>query len=184
MPEQIITKTCRVCKQTKSISEFYKVPANRDGYNTQCKSCCFKYHKHYNQTEQGKATYKRYRQSQKGKITREAYNKQYLQSEKGKTNQKRYWQSKKYEIVQKRYQQSEKGKACQKRYRSRHPEWRKAGSAVQDAVKVGRLPSVCSLKCSCGEQAKEYHHPSYAPEHRLDVIAMCFSCHRKLRVTS
>jgi hypothetical protein len=37
------------------------------------------------------------------------------------------------------------------------------------------------FKCrDCNEQAEEYHHYlGYAPEHWLDVIALCKDCHRQ-----
>ena len=46
---------------------------------------------------------------------------------------------------------------------------------------AGRLPRPRDVACTgCGAQAAEYHHhKGYAPEHRLDVVAVCRSCHRR-----
>lgn len=115
MSEQIISKTCRVCKQTKPLSEFYKALTNRDGFRNECKVCYSKYQKEYRQTERGKAAKKRHAQSKKGK----AALKRYKQSKKGKTTDKRYAQSgkgrKTIRTARKRYKQSEKGKTAIKR---------------------------------------------------------------------
>jgi hypothetical protein len=32
-------KTCNKCKQTKTLTEFYKEKSNKDGFRNQCKSC-------------------------------------------------------------------------------------------------------------------------------------------------
>jgi len=106
------------------------------------------------------------------KTCKKQYQQQYRKTEKGKN-------------AQKRYKQSPKGKntfnKCMNRYRIIHPEYEKAVSAVQCAVQIGKLPRPNSLQCSCGKSAKQYHHyRGYAPEHRLDVVAVCNVCHSKL----
>lgn len=83
-------------------------------------------------------------------------------------------------------------KAIEKRYREAHPEvgqrinqrWsrtpeRRARTAVNRAVRAGKLPRASTLACSCGKPAREYHHHNgYAREHYLDVIAVCAFCHK------
>jgi DNA-binding XRE family transcriptional regulator len=56
---------------------------------------------------------------------------------------------------------------------------RRAGRAVQEAVKRGELPPARTLKCAnCGAPAAHYHHwHGYAPEHLLDVQPLCVPCH-------
>lgn len=157
MPEQIITKTCRICNQTKSLSEFHKNSDHHDKHLNTCKICQCAYQKHYRQTEKGKAYQKCYQQK-------------YRQGEKGKT-------------ARKRYNQSEKGRKVKsiavKCYNIRHPEQFKAKHAVNNAIRDGRLPRPDSLKCHyCPAQAKEYHHhKGYEPKHWLDVVPVCGKCH-------
>ena len=94
----------------------------------------------------------------------------YCKSEKGKATHERYEQSEKGEANKKR---------CAKRYRLKFPYKNKANKAVQRAIKERQLPPPKSLKCSCGEPAKEYHHhKGYEPEHWLDVVPVCIKCHK------
>jgi len=68
-----------------------------------------------------------------------------------------------------------------KTYRKQNPEIRKAHSAVNDAVRYGKIPAAKSLLCmNCREnQADIYHHYNgYKIENRLDVIPVCASCHK------
>jgi hypothetical protein len=54
-----------------------------------------------------------------------------------------------------------------------------ARMAVRAAVKAGVLPPASACFCAdCGAQAAQYHHwNGYAPEHWLEVRALCFKCH-------
>lgn len=196
MAEQIIPKKCTVCKQIKPLSEFYKNCTTKDGYRNECKICHSKYTKKYFQTKRGKEVNRkamqRYQQSEKRKITKKRYSqtekgkitkKRHRQTEKYKTTQRHYQQSKEGKIAQKRYNQSGKGIANQKRYHICHPKCRKAESAVNYAIKIGRLPRPDTLQCYyCPKQAEQYHHWSYAPEHFLDVIPVCVKCHHNYAV--
>ena len=127
MSEQIITKTCRVCKQTKSLSEFYKHQTSKDGHFNICKSCKLKKVKEYGQTKRGK----------------------------------------------------EVNRKAMKQYHIRHPEQRKARTAVTHAIRDGKLPRANILGCSyCTKQAEQYHHhKGYTKKYRLDVIPICRKCH-------
>ncbi|MEE9354789.1 MAG: hypothetical protein V3U75_04290 [Methylococcaceae bacterium] len=102
-----------------------------------------------------------------------------------KACKKQYQQSKKGRECSKRYRQSEKGKknhrCCIRRYQKHFPERKKAKDAVDWAIRTGKIPRANTLKCSCGNQAKQYHHhKGYAKEHWLDVIAVCVSCHHNM----
>lgn len=209
MSETIQTKQCSRCKQIETVSEFYKNRSEKDGFDHQCKSCrkCYQQSakgkiaiKRYKQTEKGKANAKRYNQTEKGKTTAQRYK----QSKKGQIARRRYWQSKKgkatvhsyqqteiyqfylkskkYKAVRRRYRQSEKAKEYNKQWHLRHPEYQRAISAVNKAVKNGKLPRTNTLPCHyCGEQAKHYHHhKGYEPKYKLDVIPICKGCHIKL----
>ena len=156
MSEPIITKTCRVCNQIKPLSEYYKQIVNKDGYKNDCKTCYLKHCKKYKQTKNGKAVQKRYRQK-----------------------------SENFKAYQKQYRQSEIGKAVQvaahNRYYLRHPGRKKAKDVVSTATQRGKMPRVNTLQCYyCPAQAEHYHHHSYEPECRLDVIPVCRKCHKKI----
>lgn len=192
MSKTIQTKYCLQCKQIKHLSEFYKNRITKDGLDTECKVCRSKRVKKYHQTEKGKVVLttamKRYYQSEKGKAAQRKGNKKYRQSEKGKINKRRYQQSKKGKDAYNRYQNSKKGKVNSnrkmKRYSIRHPERKKARSAVESAVRTGRLPRPDTLQCHyCPKQAKEWHHhKGYEPKHWLDVVPICIPCHRKCHI--
>ena len=156
-------KTCRACKETKPISEFYKNHSSKDGHRNDCKKCYMQYVKQYRQTEKGKdvnrRTFRKYSKTEKGK----AYQKFYSQSEKGKASVR----------------------MAIKRYRIRHPDRERARQAVREAIKSGRLPRSDTLQCSCGEPAKHHHHhKGYEPTYWLDVVPVCRSCHNKTRLVS
>ena len=86
-----------------------------------------------------------------------------------------------YKAAHKRYNQSKKGKERYRRYEANHPGHWRAKNAVSHAIRAGKLPRADSLLCmNCFEQAKDYHHPNYEPEHWLDVIPVCKKCHRKI----
>jgi hypothetical protein len=64
--------------------------------------------------------------------------------------------------------------------------------AVWDALADGRLaPATACEACGraayttpAGRDGLVWHHHSYAPEHWLDVAALCHSCHRKAHAGS
>lgn len=105
------------------------------------------------------------------KTCQKIYDSNYLQTEKGAVVNRKH--------VRKFYK-TEKGKANNKRYRIQHPERFKARDAVSCAIKTGKLLHPDTFQCSCGVQAQEYHHPSYEPNHQLDVVPICFECHNRI----
>ena len=153
MAETIIIKRCSYCKQIKAVSDFYKNRKNKDGFENSCKIC-------------RKISIRKYQKTEKGRLTNRKSVKKYRKTKKGKA-------------YRKRHQQSKKGKDTQKRYIIRHPERRKARNAVSYAIEVGKLFRPNILKCHyCPEQAEQYHHPSYEPEDRLNIIPVCKICHK------
>ena len=193
MAEEIISKRCSKCKDGKPLTEFHKDRRSKDGYKQWCKSC----RKAYKQSEKGKAAAKRYQQSEKGQAAQKHYHqsekggatkKRYDQSKKGrvcnKRHQKKYRQTKKYKVARRRYANSKQGKLKKrlrgKKYKVTFPEQIKAQTAVNHAIRAGKLPRPDTLQCSCGEQAKQYHHhKGYEPKFWLDVIPVCMKCHSK-----
>lgn len=174
MSEQIITKQCCKCKETKLVSEFSKNRTRKDGHMLWCKRCKKQLDKQYSQTEKGIKAHKRaiLKYAQSGK--KRAIDIAYRQTEKGTEVQR---------LAQQKYHQTEKGKEVYKRgiqkYRSKYPERRKAQIFVNNAIKAGKLPQPNTLQCKyCPKQAEQYHHPDYSKP--LDVEPVCRSCHSKI----
>lgn len=97
------------------------------------------------------------------------------------------WQKKHPERVrkiQRKYRRSEEGKKAIAKRRKGRPlktVQRAARAAVREAVRIGNMPKVSSLRCvQCGEPAAEYHHASYNTEDWLKVIPICKTCHIQL----
>lgn len=62
-----MTKTCRLCHETKSLTEFYKNSAARDGLITACKTCIKAANRRYRMSPRGRAMrkWRRYKDKQK-----------------------------------------------------------------------------------------------------------------------
>lgn len=156
MSEPIKTKRCHKCNEIKPLSEFSKDKKGKNGLLCQCKKCRCNYVIQYQKTE-------------KGKLVCKKANRKYSQSKKGKLCYQEYAQSKKFKL---------KNKQARKRIKLKYPQRIKARTAVNHAIREGKLPRPNSLKCSCSEPAQQYHHhKGYAPEHWLDVIPVCKKCH-------
>lgn len=76
------------------------------------------------------------------------------------------------------------------KYKDKRAEWLQcnptalsAQHAVHYAVRAGKIPRASSLKCAhCNGEAKDYHHHNgYSRGHRLDVIPLCRSCHKRVK---
>ena len=62
-----------------------------------------------------------------------------------------------------------------------HPKRGLAHYVVHYAIKKGELSPLRLSECvMCGGEPKHYHHWSYEPEHWLDVIPVCISCHNEI----
>jgi len=107
------------------------------------------------------------------KICKNKSHRNYKHTPKGKAAQKRYYDSTKGKLTHRKYNID---------YHIKHPERNKAVTAVNHAIRAGKLPRPDSLQCHyCNNQAKQYHHwQGYAPEHWLDVVPICISCHRNI----
>ena len=158
MSDEIVTKRCKACKAIKPISEFYKSTKTTDGFRSKCKLCYNAAVTAYAKTPAGKRSYlrrvRRYRATAKGKA------------------------------CYRRWNQGLKASIAARRYEKQHPNRLKATRTVRKAVVQGILPPVNTLTCSCGKQARHYHHHSYDQKYWLDVIAVCPQCHKKLHAIS
>lgn len=134
-----------------------------------------------------KARNRKYIRTTKGRAAEERKKAKYRASVKGKATEKRYSQSANCKASLRKYQASAKGKIVAEKARKKYQNSPKgqarivAASAVSNAIAAGKLPKPNTQKCKCGNPAKEYHHESYAPEHWLDVEAMCLDCHGAMR---
>ena len=69
--------------------------------------------------------------------------------------------------------------AYQAAYREKNREKVLAHRAVFLEINAGRMAPASACECAdCGvSPAQTLHHHSYEPEHRLDVVPLCRSCH-------
>lgn len=69
------TKKCTKCKEERTLNDFCKNKALKDGINSTCKSCIKAYKKAYRSTERGKA-----KEAASGKVWYDAHRKEQLES--------------------------------------------------------------------------------------------------------
>lgn len=167
-------KLCGACKTEKPLSEFHVNKANRDGLATTCKECRRTYNKDW-------------RSKNKEHVL--GYGRAYYADNKERVLEysKTYYDDNKDRILErvKQYNQTESGKSRSKQrkkvYGENNPQKIKAKSAVNRAVRTGRLKSINDCDCQvCGKQAQHYHHWSYDRIHWLHVIPLCVKCHVKI----
>lgn len=183
-------KKCTKCKAIKPVEMFSINNSRKDKHDDRCKDCTAIYHKeHYAKNKEKvlkhNALY-RIQNSEFIKSIQKIY-RQTHKKEKSATD-KRYNQEHKEQISQyhKEYFKTDIGKINHKKaldnYINKYPEKYKAHTDVGNAVRLGKLPKVSTQVCTvCGNQAQEWHHHNgYSKEHRLDVIAVCISCHKKI----
>lgn len=150
-------KRCPRCGEVKPLDSFRKNKSRSDGYAHYCKSCA-------------SAATSRWVADNSEK--RKEY------------KRKSYWKNPEKEratAAKRRRENPETNRMACLKYNRNHPERRIAVNTVNRAVVAGELVAPSSLKCvACGEQAKDYHHPSYAQEHWLFVVPLCRSCHKRV----
>lgn len=71
-----------------------------------------------------------------------------------------------------------------KEYSEKYPLRYKAGLFLKGAIRRKEIPHARALICGvCGKQAGEYHHHNgYEPEHWLDVMPLCTTCHKRTHI--
>lgn len=152
-------KKCFKCGVEKELTEFYKHPRMADGTVNKCKEC-----------------------NKKDVIDNRFDKKEYYDYyDRNRPNfDERIKQQS--ERVRKLYNSDEDFKqrilAQKQKWDEENQHKRKAQHAVGNAVRDGRLEksTVCE-HCGTSEKRIQGHHWSYLPEHQLDVIWLCTTCH-------
>ena len=169
MAETIISKQCTKCTNILPISEFFRDKSHKDGHSTQCKKCRMAQREIYRKTEKGKITCARYDKSAHGKKKK----KQYRESPNGRAAVKRSQQSEKCR---------KKDNIRSKHYREKYPLRIKANNAVTLSILANKIPYPKYFTCQdCDKNIAQvyHHHKGYAKANWLDVIPLCYSCHRQ-----
>jgi hypothetical protein len=152
------TKTCCHCRRTLPLDQFYRNRATPDGYTRECRTCA---------KERASAHYRENRE----RILSEQRG-HYLAHSTEVQARNRAW------LEANRERHRPYLRAYNREYRRKYPERHRAGSAVADALKSGKIQrqETCAM---CGAAPTEaHHHRGYEKEHYLDVIWLCRRCHR------
>lgn len=167
-------KKCSGCDNVLPHSEFYKDSTKADGLHSICKTCRkvsdkSRYEQKRNQILEQKRQY--YQQNKDERLQKNAeWRKQ------NRDHLRLYGKKKAARSVD--YQAD-----YRLRNREVHRVMYQAKKAVSRAVERGELAPVKTLACAeCGEQASNYHHPSYARSQWLTVVPLCRSCHSLVHV--
>lgn len=149
-------KVCSSCKEEKPYSDYSKNRSRNDGYAHYCKVCA-------------RAAFIQWKEG-----NRDSWRESKRKAYDGNVEKERE------RARQRRKDNPETNRKHNATYPRNHPERRNAVNYVNRAVARGDLLPANSQKCvHCGEKAEEYHHPSYAKEDWLVVVALCRSCHRQ-----
>ena len=155
------TKLCLRCNTIKPFSDFWKDKTKKHNLCCSCISCKNKYQQQLVLTTEDR-------------FKRCCYLRKFREK-----NRKKY--RKENRLRSRLYHRSEKGKHYDKTYRQEHRLEANAQSAVNRAIKAGKLKPAKEIKCYCGENAEHYHHYlGYAKENYFKIIAVCAPCHGKL----
>ena len=162
-----VVKTCSACNSVKSVDEFSRKSASKDGLASSCKACNKAYWHDWYWHGNGKAYMEKYNKSP---VSREC-NKKWHESKHGRA------------CVQE-WESSDKGRRTRREYErdsyKRTPEKKKSRNAVYRAVRRGELPSLGTCTClKCGSPAESRHHYlGYDEKNWFDVIELCDRCHQ------
>lgn len=163
-------KICARCKEHKSFSEFGIHRSQRDGYRSWCKVC--------RRTERGRSRRSGVRHGTPSLASRKRNAER--QTERNAERRARDPEGVKLYDRNQYLKHREKQKA---RGVARHeiaPYKRQARTAISLLVKRGGLSLAKYYRCvKCGNQALDFHHPSYRVEDQLNVVPLCRPCHIK-----
>lgn len=151
------TKRCSDCKQEKAVDLFYRDGSRVDGIDYICKEC------------------RRIRQSSRNRPEQRLKRNDKMRAYKAKRREKINEANRRYRAANR-----DKIEAYVSDRERTHPLAVQAKNKVNNAINEGKMPSVKTRSCAdCGGQGQHYHHESYEPEHWLDVVPLCVSCHKK-----
>jgi len=141
-------RQCKKCENLYDLSEFKKQAGCKHGVGYVCKLCA---------------------------NSREAAR---MRTPEGREGNRRKAKTEAFRRAQAKFRKSDKRKAILARYNAKNAEKLKARSAVNHAIRDGKLPDPTTLRCECGKSAMEYHHhKGYDESNRLEVIPVCVECH-------
>ena len=154
-------KKCFKCNIEKELTEFYKHPMMADGTVNKCKECN---KKDVRENRFDKRDY--YNEFDRNRLNTEERNIAYSEYRRN-----RYATDPDFRELH-----LERNRVNKRN----NPDKSKARQSVSNAVRDGRLfkPTSCE-HCGTSEKKIQGHHWSYLPEHWLDVIWLCTSCHGK-----
>ena len=151
--ELTMTKVCSKCAIEKDLSEFNANKQGKDGRRSDCKLC-------------SNASIKKSKAKDPERYAEHKNNWANENPEKRSLSQKNWNDA-----------NQDKKTLATARSKAKNPTHQKARQAANNAINWGKLirPGECS---SClVECTPEAHHPSYLPEHWLDVVFLCKQCH-------
>lgn len=156
-----IMKKCYRCSTLKEISDFYKQPANSDGYSNRCKDCT---KKDVKENRKNKQDY--YDNYDRNRPNSEERKDKYIEYKRERYNSDQEFREARLER--------------NRLDRINNPNKYKARDALTRARRTGVLvtPDACE-HCGNSEKSIQGHHWSYEPEHWLDVMWLCTECHGK-----
>jgi hypothetical protein len=186
-----MTKVCPKCGLKKPLEAFHRSNQSKDGRCSWCRDCSNVRSAQYRQEHpQAAIEYGRqYYAAHKELFAKKGQARYRNKKEEISTQHRQYYREHSDKIKKhvKAYVQSAAGKESRRRVTKRHsekyPEKIKARRAVNHSIKRGELKPAPFYSChECQiRRAAEYHHwHGYKPEHWLDVIPVCTSCHKRI----
>ena len=145
-------KRCFKCGEVKILSAFYKHPQMLDGHVNKCKECNKK-------------------DVIENRERRDSYYKAYDRVRSSLPHRK---EAKREYSVE--YRKQGRNLIHSKNYKEKYPKRDSARTAVNNAVRDGRLTKLPCWTCGCTEV--EAHHPDY--DSPLDVIWLCTEHHKEV----
>ena len=164
-------KRCTICKEYREESEFHKDASRYDGLSPKCKQCqrvmqCLYWENNKEKYRKGGEKYQARPGSRRAPGSLQRYKEQHREEVNAAARE-----------YNRRH--SEERKEYTKAYNEQNRDKYLAAKALQRAIRHAVLPPAKECICAdCGNQAKHYHHESYAEQDRLNVVPLCSRCHK------